>query len=339
MNSKLEKFKQSLIEKIKASNEDEDLGALIARANQIWNRPRFVAEPMSARDSAVCAVTQDKQSFVCKLDAPVFADLSDFFCLTTGLHIVAAPSGHGKTFWALEWAKQNARDGRSSVIVSLEMTAKDLGARFASSVLELPLDQIVTQRLSQVQCEVATEVLKSTDTVWLDKIYIDHIGDYDWVKILPRLTELILKKKPSVLIVDYAQMIYNSTEKDFRFSKVLSEVARDLKLFADNSGIAVLLLSQLNREALKEAKSSKWGEFGFVPLSCDHVKESGGIVEAADSVQLVCIPQKFSSCPYELRGRFQVSVDKSRRLGKTGVVMLTIDPETMTFGQKVSERE
>lgn len=258
-------------------------------------------------------------------------DLDQFFFLTPGLHVIAAPSGHGKTLWAMEWAESAARSGLKVFVASLEMTPKDLGARKITGLIDLPLKEIIQQRFSDVQKIMLKEIVESDAMAFSENIVIGTFDSLDWVKLYPSFTEMLIKIRPSLIILDYVQMIYDTGESDSRMSQRMANIARELKVFADSSGIAVLMLSQMNREVLKVCDPKVVQKVGHVPMNNSYIKESGGIVEAADSVQLVCIPSRFLNFPPEVANQFQVTVDKSRRLGQLGTAMLPFDQEKMQF--------
>lgn len=317
----------------KAPSDNELAKYLFQVANRLTDRA-VLERTLSMREGIESFLDESKPLKLIELQDGIFSDLSEFFFLTPGLHIVSAPSGHGKTLWGMEWATQTAMDGGEALWVSLEMTPKDMASRIVASVSGLPLIDIVRDGLGSAQKDVLRGVIDQNQHEYLRRIHVDHMGNYDWVKIYPRLWDRMLKLKPRLVIVDYVQMIYDSNETDSRQSKVLGDVARDLKLLADTTGCAVILISQTNRSIGLEIRKSKWTDLGYVPMSNEFVKESGGIVEAADSVQMICIPERFSGCPLEFKNYFQVLVDKSRRLGPLGVVKIPFDTEKMKFERK-----
>lgn len=322
--------RENIKKAIDQAESDEELGKYLARVAKVLNKSRYKVQTKTLAEEMRALLENRAPRFTIELQDRCFRGLTDFFCLTPGLHVIGAPSAHGKTLWAMEWAKACANAGEKVLMVSLEMSGSDLGARTLSSASNLPLSKLVKGDLP----DGAREALKSLTEEMCsfgENIHIDTLGEYDWVKIEPRMSDLMMRLKPKLVIVDYAQMIYDSGEKDYRASKVLGEVARDLKLFADNTQSAVLLLSQINRDGFRDIRGAKLAEIGHVPLSNEFIKESGGIVEAADSVQMVCIPSRLPRCPLDLLDKFQVTVDKSRRLGELGTVLIEFDTTKMRF--------
>lgn len=322
--------KKKLIRAIETAPSDEALGEYLASVAKSLNPPRYDNKVMTAEEAALKSLERREDDFKISLEDPHFANISDFFWLTPGLHVIAAPSGHGKTFWALEWAKQAAKSGHKVLILSLEMSPEDLGARLVADIADFPLGTIVKKSFSDVQQICLGEKIQDPSQAWLKQIHIDTAGDYDWVKIEPRLLDRLIQIKPKLVVIDYVQMLHDSNEDGPR-SRVLAEISRDLKLFAEHASAAVLLLSQLNREALKDIKKGMNDNLPFVHLSQEHVKDSGGIVEAADSLQMVCVPDRFLFHPENLKNKFQLSVEKSRRIGILRSELLPFDSSTMKF--------
>jgi replicative DNA helicase len=329
--------KKKIAEAVMTAPNEPELAKYLNDVALKLSRKGFAAGTLTAREGVIALTREEKPALNLRLFGDEFHAMNRFFGLTPGLHIVAAPSGHGKTLWAMEWAKSAAKSGFQVLFVSLEMTPVDLSARLIAEITELPLDLIMTRSWTDTQKQIVESLFGEDRFAWMDALHIDNLGDYDWSKIFPRLWERMSKIRPRLVIIDYAQMLHDSEEKDPRMSKLLGDVARDLKLFADNSNAAVLLLSQINRQGFREIKESTGNE-NFIPLSNEFIKESSGIVDAADSVQLVCMTNRLPQCPPKLEGFFQVTVDKSRRLGKLGVVLLPFDFKRMKFISKLRER-
>jgi len=313
----MEWLKNKILESVSKTTDEAALAQYLLRAGGEIIKRNTPGSILNAQECASLALEQGSTSFAIKTRF----DVLKWFYLSDGLHVIAAPSGHGKTMWAMQWAQEAAKQGMFTAFVSLEMTHKDIGARLLSEHSTLPLQQIARGDLSDVQRILLQEIAAANEQWKL--IQVDKFDSLDWIKIEPRLFEHILKIRPRLVIVDFVQMIYDSSADEGRTSQQLANIARRLKNFADQNNCAVLLLSQMNREAIKEINRGRWTD--LVPLSSSSVKESGGIVEAADSVQLVCIPERFEGCPDALRGKFQVLVDKNRKFGELGVSFIPFD--------------
>ncbi len=318
-----------LTDTIRKTQTTEDLVSRLRKTINYLAKPRYDEKLITLSDS-IHSLLNEKQSTK-QIRLSGFSQLTDFFFLTPGLHIIAAPSGHGKTFWAMKWAEAAAKENKQVLVVSLEMSARDLAARKLTEYTSLSLVDVITKNFPDTTRETLASLITHDEQRHLKNIHILSLGDYDWVQIKDRLENTMDRIKPDLIIIDYVQMMYSSELASERQSQVYAEIAREAKLFGDHNDCACLMLSQINRDGTTNIQKAKWKDIGHVPLLNDYVKESGGIVEAADSVQMICVPSKFSFCDYEFRNKFQVSVTKSRRLGVLGTVLFDFDPERMQF--------
>lgn len=324
-------YKTNLIKAINEAPSRESLGEYLIEFGKFLLPQPQPAKISTLKSAMIEAISSNGESVEIVLGEK-FNRLNEFFFLTPGLHIIAAPSGHGKTLWAMQWAEAAARKGLSVYVVSLEMTPKDLGARRISESTDLPLKLIIQNKFSDIQKQIMSEVIESDEMEFSNRIAISSFDCLDWRKIYPRIIEAVMTNRPSLFIVDYIQMIYDSDDHGTRMSQIMANIARELKIFADSTGTAVILLSQMNREALRNCNAKEMEKNGgMVPLDNSFIKESGGIVEAADSCQIVCIPSRFASHDKNLVNKFQVTVDKSRRLGQLGSVQFDFDNVKMKF--------
>lgn len=299
-------------------------------------QPSEGVEHLSTMRESVEAFLNRKpsKSSVVRLRADIFKNFE--FFLTTGLHIVAGSTGHGKTVWAFEWAKACALDGNNCLFLSFEMTADDIAAREITHHSELKLKDLWEHALDPQAKAMLEGLLETDEWAYAKRISVAGYDSLDWKVIEPGFLRHFQAVRPRLVVVDYLQMLSNSSEDESRLASLYSKFARYFKLFAETHDVAVMLLCQLNRKAIEEAKKAKERlKKSYFPVGHEFIKESGGIAEAADSVQCVIIPEKVyvvpSECPEELRGKFQVVVDKSRKLGAMSPALFSIDISRMKF--------
>lgn len=119
-----------------------------------------------------------------------------------------------------------------------------------------------------------------------------------------------------LVVVDYLQLMQG--EGDTR-AQVLGLIASGLKAAAKEFGVVVVLLSQLSREAEKTEG----------PPRLEHLKESGGIEEAADIVGLLWREARRKPKP-DNKHRAQLELAKHKN-GATDTVKLWFDGATQRF--------
>lgn len=324
----METIVKKIIDQLRKAKTKDQLSEYLAKTAEHLQPQTYEDETLPLDECIELSLADRNHNFSLNLGGG-FEKLTSFFWITPGLHVIAAPSSHGKTFYAMKWAIRAAEENIKVLFLSLEMTPSSLGSRTLSTLSGFPLLQLIKREYSDLQKELLRNV--SQQNPHLKNIIVDKFGSLDWNKIYPRLSSHMTRHKPKVLIIDYLQMLHDSEDHDGRQSQLYANIARELKLFADKTDSAVILLSQINREGLKQIKMAKWSDYGFVPMSSDFVKESGGIVEAADSVQLICIPERFFTCPPEFKNKFQVGIEKSRTLGQLGVCLFDFDADNMRF--------
>lgn len=119
-----------------------------------------------------------------------------------------------------------------------------------------------------------------------------------------------------IVVVDYLQLMQGDGDNRHQ---VLGAIAAGLKSTAKEYGCAVILLSQLNREADKTDS----------PPRLDHLRESGGIEEAADIVGLLWRESRRKPKP-DNKHSAQLEFAKHKN-GATDTVRLWFDGATQRF--------
>lgn len=196
-------------------------------------------------------------------------------------HVLAGRPGMGKTAAALGCASGAARFGEGVVFISLEMTREELTQRMLSSESRIPLKAFMDCAFSAEQwntlAATATEVAR-----W--PMSITHCPGATVTKIrsivrreIARVTRE-LESDVTLVVIDYLQLIDGERRKgDSRESEV-SEICRRLTALAGELNVAMMVLSQLNREVDKRPDKR--------PELSD-LRESGAIEQDAYSVSFL----------------------------------------------------
>lgn len=194
--------------------------------------------------------------------------------LQIGLHIIMARPSMGKTSLALGMFRKMAHAGKRPAFISLEMTEKQLVMRLASYESGFAQNEIGTGYISgrkwnpleSQKLEAAYRTLES------DKFYIAYAGGASSLSIRAMVDEMIARYSIGAVFVDYVQLL--NERKSERRDIELGTAARNLKTLADDRGLPIVLLSQMNRAVD--------GRQNRVPTLSD-LRDSGGIEEAADT--------------------------------------------------------
>jgi replicative DNA helicase len=182
------------------------------------------------------------------------------------LVVIASRPGAGKSTLALQIARNFDGD---VLFVSLEMNRAELFARTLSSIANVESWKIEIKKMDNEEFKKvfnAAKILSNFGNILL----IDSLSDMR--KIINYMRELCEKKKIKAVVIDYLQLMTGS--KGTTKNDQIQFVTRNLKLFAQEYNIPIILLSQLSREVERLDRE---------PILSD-LRESGAIEQDADVV-------------------------------------------------------
>ena len=222
---------------------------------------------------------------------------------------LAAPTGVGKTAFALNVAVNVAMQQKSVLFFSIEMETEDL------------LDRII--------CAKAGVNSKQMDNLFFDandagiigrslselrelKICIDDTGNLNIAKIKARCQEKKMDRDGlDFIVIDYLQLIAsdieNRTAAVTKISNSIKQMARELK-------IPILCIAQLNRDVFKDRQEPE----------LHHLRDSGSIEQDSDQVWFITRKKKDG---YE---QTELKVAKNRK-GPSGKFALEFVGENFLF--------
>ena len=179
--------------------------------------------------------------------------------------IIGGATSSGKTVLGLTLSRRMARDLRRILIISVEMSDRDL-----------------VRRLMQMESGVSTfppqvRKLEENDLEELEKGCFDLVKKHfvltDKAFTLSRIRQAIVDAAPDVVVVDYLQLLSVESKQGDNRARAVGECARQLKLMARQYNVLMVILSQLRRTEKK-------------PTMQD-LRESGEIENHADIVLLL----------------------------------------------------
>jgi replicative DNA helicase len=223
------------------------------------------------------------------------------------VYCLAARPGIGKTSLALQLGRRQAADGRPVLVLSQEMPEGELADRLLSSVGHIDYGDLQIGKMSQEQWSRLAEAVDETRKLPM------------WIDDQPALgmSEIRIKARQvkglRVLVLDYLQLCQGTA--DTRNSQI-EEITRGLKALAKQLGVAVIVLSQLNRDAAKRAG----GEPALANL-----RDSGAIEQDIDVALMM----------WRINDRligFKVEKNRQGRLGRIG---LDFDGAVQRWGESM----
>ena len=234
--------------------------------------------------------------------------------------IIAARPGQGKSAFMLQLVR-NVLDQEYRVgIISIEMEAESLLLRNLSAYSEI--DSMKFENGTLTDDEFSKAVSASKKMVY-DNYVVDSSSFQTSGTIKARIQNWRVQKKIDIIFIDYLTLI-STNNKYKRFDLEIGQLTGELRRFAKDSGIPIVILSQLNR-AVESRLSKK-------PMLSD-LRESGSIEQDAKTVLFLHIPATYGINPFEdgviyvdEKGNFlsdeeylEIIVSKSRN-GKIGTV-------------------
>lgn len=246
--------------------------------------------------------------------------------ITTGLHegnliILAARPAMGKTALALNIAKYVATmERKPSIIFSLEMSAEELIERMVASEGMVPAYHLKTGNLSTDEWK---RLVQAQSNLYDTPIFVDDTAGIRISEIRSKARKLAQEMGGlGVIIIDYLQLITGA--KGENRQQIVSEISRELKIFAKDLKVPVIALSQLSRSV--EQRQDKR------PMLSD-LRESGSIEQDADIVAFLyreAYYQKEQADSQEANNVTELILEKNRH-GSLGKVKLYFHKEYTKF--------
>jgi replicative DNA helicase len=194
------------------------------------------------------------------------------------LFILGGRPGSGKTSWALQVADNVATTGKPVVIFSLEMQEAALVDRLVSITGRVDGTQIRTGAFFDSDWP---KLARAAEHIAKLPLFIRDQPGQSVLDMRAACRRIRAKHGPIALaVVDYAQLVRASSERDSRERQIAS-IAEGFKYLAKEANCAVLALSSLNRP--KDGDESK-------APNMSALKESGALEFTADCVAFMHKP-------------------------------------------------
>lgn len=211
------------------------------------------------------------------LVAPPYADLREVvpFIKPGQLVIVGARPAVGKSVVAADFARYTAMHrGVGTVFFSLEMTRLELGQRVMAAEAGVLFDRLRDKSLEESDWERVAKVKPVWDAA---PLWMADDFNVTLAHIRARLRKHVRTHDIKLVVVDYLQLMDTPGKTENRQQEV-SAMSRGLKKLAGELGVAMVVLSQLNRGPTQRSDKR--------PQISD-LRESGSIEQDADVVILL----------------------------------------------------
>lgn len=260
-----------------------EISAVLEDADQTWSQVQHQGQAVEGVEhfgqEMLADIIDDLESPEDPMGVPTgFADLD---ALTEGLHpgeliVVAARPGVGKTTFGLNLAVNAAKTGHRTLFVSLEMNRRELGQRIISSEARVPLH---TLRSKLTSTDDWSRIGRKQTEMMDWPLVISHNPSVTFPQLKAEIRRQARRHDLRMVVLDYLQLLQDpeSTSADTREREV-ALMTRGLKVLAQQIGIPIVVLCQLNRDsARREDRRPQTHE----------MRESGAVEQDANMVILL----------------------------------------------------
>jgi replicative DNA helicase len=298
----------------------ERIAALIAglQREQVAKLPRSISEIAIARTGYYEDLQEGRVEPGWATRIPTLDEMLVGGLRPGGLYILAARPKVGKSSFAQQMAMAMAKAGRPTLFLSQEMSAEELADRAVVNAGRLDYSKLLAGKMDKEDWSRATDAL---DHMAGMPLYID---DQPGLTIHDIRAKARIVPGLKVLVLDYLQLSASKLTDSNRNAQI-EEISRGLKCMAKDRGIAVIALSQLNREVEKRANKR--------PQLSD-LRDSGAIEQDADAV-LFLWPARDLGQGRRLIG---LAVEANRQ-GRCGCVGLEFDGNLQRWGESMMSVE
>ncbi|WAW11237.1 replicative DNA helicase [Oxalobacter vibrioformis] len=189
------------------------------------------------------------------------------------LLIVGARPSMGKTAWALNVATAMAVE-YTGLFLSQEMTSGQLLDRLGAALGSIDLGAIIRGDMSN---DAWTRYTAACSRIEALKLHIDDQGSLTIISVKNKARKIKRSYGLDFIVLDYLQLMAGDAAKRTR-NEQIEAISRELKGLAKELNIAVIALSQLNREVERRP--------GRRPTMAD-LRDSGAIEQDADVIVFI----------------------------------------------------
>ena len=245
-------------------------------------------------------------------------DLTALLCgLQPGdLILVAGRPGMGKSVVMLQLALHAAMKEHTVAILSLEMTKESLIRRLVSTVGSVDAQAF---RGGYLDAEGRARALHAASKLENLPLYIDDTMARTVPTVIQAVQRLAAKRSVEILFIDHLQKMTGIGRSENRNIE-LGQICHDLKHFAMQMKIPVVLLAQLNRECEIQKRRPQLSD----------LKETGTAEEDADVVLLIHREERYRPTDEALWGKAEFLIVKQRN-GPEGKIQMLFQNSFQRF--------
>lgn len=204
--------------------------------------------------------------------------------------ILAARPGMGKTAYMLQLTRNFLSQGYKAGLISIEMDAESLMIRELANATNIDSIEIESGNINNYDFE---RVCKEGSYLSTKNFVIDDSPHQNIESIKTRINSWKINNQADIVFIDYLTLLELPKRKDSRNDLSVGQITNDLRIFAKNMNVPIILLAQLNREVEKRADKK--------PQLSD-LRESGNIEQDARTVLFLYVPTVYGLEPQKPKG-------------------------------------
>lgn len=237
------------------------------------------------------------------------------------LIIIAGRPSIGKTALSLNIAINIIQDSKLPILFfSLEMSKEQIMYRLLAMETNVNQMRLRNGKLSQNDW---IKVNKMVNILSKLPLFIDDPSDLSIQNIRSKIKTIIFEQNQvGLVIIDYLQLMQNSSLKLETRVQELSQITRSLKILAREFNIPIIALSQLSRNVENRVDKK--------PILSD-LRESGSIEQDADLVLML-----YKKAPSSDQNNIELIIAKQRN-GPIGTVKLQFNEKSNKFSNIQNE--
>lgn len=261
------------------------------------------------------------------LNTTIYGLSSGFYeldLMTQGLQpsdliVIAGRPSTGKTSLGLSIAINILKDSKLAILFfSLEMSKEQIVNRLLAMETNIDPVRLKTGQFDTTDWKKLTKIMKVIARL---PLFVDDTSRISIQELQSKIkTILFHNNNLGLIIIDYLQLIQNSSSKNENRVQELAEITRSLKIISREFNISIIVLSQLSRSV--ESRVDK------KPLLSD-LRESGAIEQDADVVLMLYKNNSIESANEHIKP-IEVIIAKQRN-GPTGVIKLKFHEKKTLF--------
>jgi replicative DNA helicase len=240
------------------------------------------------------------------------------------LIILAGRPSMGKTALAMDFCRgagkpgKDGQPGKRALFVTQEMDGKQLACRILAAESGVSMSKM---RLKSCSPQELNRVVAVRTAVSELPIRVDDKTPLRVPEICSRVRREQARHGLDLVVIDYLTLLEPSGNAD-NYTRAVADMTRGLKLLAVDTGIPIVLLSQLNRECEKRHDKR--------PLLAD-LRDSGAIEQDADLVLFLYRDEVYNDDTKE-PGVAELQIAKHRN-GPCTTIKLYFNGPTTSFSQ------